>query len=779
MKTSPHLLLSLAALGWASVISAAAQNLPKPAASAFPLHSVRLLDGPFKQAQELDRKFLLEIDADRLLVPFREVAKLPVTKPRYGGWESRPLSGHSLGHYLSACSLMFAATGDTRLKERADYVVAQLAEIQAANANGYVAGVPENLFTDCFAGGPLRGWVPWYNIHKTFAGLVDAHALTGNKLALDVASKFAAWAKRGTDAMSEEQFQKMLAIEHGGMNEALADLSAFTGDADQLALARRFWHARVLDPLSRGEDPLTGLHANTQIPKIIGAARLYELTGEARYETTARNFWQDVVHQRSYITGSNSEHEHFFPVGQEAAKLTVQSAESCNVYNLLKLTRHLFAWEPSAEQMDYYERALLDHILGTIDPDSGMAIYFLSLKPGHFKIYGTPDNSWWCCTGTGLENHARYGESIYFHNADSLWVNLFIASELNWSEKNLVVRQETSFPSTNTTALVFKAAHPVSFALRLRIPEWSTHGVTVKINGEIQKIDARPQSYLALQREWRDGDRVELTLPMSLHLHRATDDPETAAILYGPIVLAGALGRENMPDDRQGDHLALDFWPTPAVPVLVTDDADLSSWIKPVAGQPLHFKTTGAGRPADVELLPLYALHHQRYTVYWKLVGRTRWTAMEKDFNEQAALRRREDTRIVDAIGFGEQQAEVDHHVQAGEGSETGNFGSQLWRSAPENSWISCDLKVLPDQPMTLRCTYWMREGKDREFDLLIDGTKIATQRLTRNKAARFDDIDTAIPAELTRGKTKITLRFQSVGTAPIGAVYHARILKP
>lgn len=777
MNIHAVLVFALVAVGG----GARAANLtpPKPVAEPFPLGAVRLLDGPFRQAQELDRAFLLAIDADRLLVPFREVANLPVTTERYGGWESRPLSGHSLGHYLSACAQMFAATGDARLKDRVDYVVAQLAAIQAVNGHGYVAGVPEKLFADCFAGGPLRGWVPWYNLHKTFAGLVDAHALAGSTQAIAVASQFAAWARQGTDAMSEEQFQKMLAIEHGGMTEALANLYAFTGDAGQLALARRFWHATVLDPLARGEDPLTGLHANTQIPKLIGAARLFELTGDAPAAAAARNFWQEVVRQRSYVTGSNSEHEHFFPVGQEAAKLSVESAESCNVYNMLKLTRHLFAWEPDAEQMDYYERALFNHILGSIDPDSGMAVYFLSLKPGHFKVYGTPDNSWWCCTGTGLENHARYGESIYFRNDDSLWVNLFIASELHWPEKKLTVRQETSFPLRDTTALVLHADEPVALALRLRIPAWTAPGVTLKINGALQPVAARPQSYLTVRRTWREGDRVELTLPMRLQLHRATDDPETAAILYGPLVLAGALGREDFPNDRQADHLALDFWPTPAVPVLVSDDADLTRWIKPVDGLPLHFRTAGAGRPADVELLPLYALHHQRYTVYWKLVGATRWTALEKAFTEQEAIRRREDARVVDAIAFGEQQAEVDHHVQGGERSATGNLGSRLFRSAPAHSWFGGDLAVLPDRPMVLRCTYWLRADEARDFDLLVDGVRIAGQQFARNQPARFSEIDYEIPAGLTRGKTKITLRFQARDAAPVGSIFTCRVLKP
>ena len=774
------------ALAWAIVTfslatvaaPAAVRDAFGATATAFPLDAVRLLDGPFRRAQELDRKFLLEIDADRLLVPFREVAGLPVTKKRYGGWESRDLNGHSLGHYLSACALMYASTGDARLKDRVDYVVNQLAEIQAAHGNGYVAGIPEKLFDDCFAGGPLRGWVPWYNVHKTFAGLVDAVQLAGNRQALAVASRFAAWAKKGTDVMSDEQFQTMLAIEYGGMNEALANLYALTGNPDHLALAQRFWQARVLDPLARGEDPLTGLHANTQIPKLVGSARLYELTGEPRYEAAARHFWDDVVRQRSFVTGSNSDHEHFFPVGEEASRLSVETAETCNVYNMLKLTRHLFAWQPDAEEMDFYERALFNHILGSIDPDTGMALYFLSLKPGHFKVYGTPDNSWWCCTGTGMENHARYGESIYFHNADTLWVNLFIASEVNWAEKGLVVRQETSFPETDTTTLVFRIEKPVTLAVRLRVPAWADRGAIVRINGEVQPIEAQPRSYLTLHREWRDGDRVEFSLPMRLRLHRAVDDPETVALLYGPIVLAGALGRENFPNDRQADHLALDFWPDPPVPVLVTEQTDLNAWIKPIPGRPLHFKTVGTGRPADVELLPLYALHHQRFTVYWKLVGPARWAAMETAFAAQETARRREEARVIDAVRFGEQQSERDHDVR-GEASDAGNFGSRLFRSAKAGGWFECTLRVPPDQPVVLRANVGIRDWTDRGFDVFVEGTKIGAEPLSRNQGPQFDDLDLAIPRSLTQGRSSIVVRFHAHAGVPAGKVFSCQTLRP
>lgn len=682
--------------------------------SHFPLGAVRLLPGPFKDAQEADERFLLKTDGNRLLAPYREVAGLPATHRRYGGWEDLDKRsrwpggprGHSLGHYLSACAQMYAATGNPEYKSRVDSIVTQLADIQTAYGNGYLGGQPEEIFERVFEGGTFQDWCPWYIVHKPLAGLLDAHAYTGNTLGIEVAAKFAAWAKRGTDRMSEEQFQASLETEHGGIMEAFANLYAVTCRPGPLALARRFWHARVLDPLANGVDELTGLHANTQIPKLIGAARLYELTGDPCYERAARFGWEQLVRRRSFVTGSNSDDEFFFPLGEEASRLNAKTGECCNIYNLLKLTRHLFAWRPEAEAMDFYERALLNHILGSIDPGDGFTSYWLPLKPGHFKSFSTHEDSWFCCTGTGMENHARYGESIYFQGAEDLWVNLFIASELSWAGKGLVLRQETQFPAVDKISLRFlKVEKPVELALRWRVPCWAASGVVVRINGEAQPGSATTGSYLTLRRTWQQGDRVELKLPMTLRLHRAIDDPHSVAVLYGPTVLAGELGRQEMPRDIHGQF---DYWPTPygIAPVMVTKSADPSTWLEPVPGQPLHYRTAGVGVPRDVVLSPLYAIKDQRYTVYWKLFTPEEWKTEEPRYRVAAEAQAREEARRLDSINFGEMQPERDHGVQ-GEKSTSGAFRGVPYREATDGGGFSAEFKCDPGVPVILCCQYW------------------------------------------------------------------------
>src|SRR5579871_3005549 len=483
-------------------------------AEPFSLDSVRLLDGPFKHAQEQDLKYLLSLEPDRLLHNFRTEAGLSPKAARYGGWESMGVAGHTLGHYLSACAMMYQATADSRLKRRVDYIVAELAVCQKANGNGYISAIPggKEIFAAIKAGdgGAIgRGWVPWYTMHKLLAGLRDTYEDCGNQQARQALIALADWTLDTTHNLTDAEFAKMLDTEQGGMNEALADVYAVTGDRKYLDLARRFCHRRILDPMAEKRDILNGFHANTQIPKVIGFARIYELTGEDRYGAAARFFWDTVVQHRTYAIGGNSDYEHFFPPEQFDKHLSPETAETCNTYNMLKLTRHLFAWEPSAAWMDYYERALYNHILASQDPDTGMMTYFVSLKPGHFKVYNSPDDSFWCCTGTGMENHARYGETIYFHDAASLYVNLFIPSALTWKEKGLVVRQQTRFPEEETTRLSIECAHPVPLALKIRYPSWAK-GMTVRVNGKLRKVSAAPGSYVTISGTWRQGDRIEI-----------------------------------------------------------------------------------------------------------------------------------------------------------------------------------------------------------------------------------------------------------------------------
>ncbi len=594
-------------------------------AAGFDLADVRLLDGPFRQAQELDHRYLLSLDPDRLLLMFRVTAGLSSNARPLGGWESPGVEvrGHSLGHYLSACALMYASTGDPELQKRIDHIVSQLAECQANMVAqgyhpGYLSAFPESLFDRVDARKPV--WAPWYTMHKIMAGLLDAHLQAGNAQALDVLTKLAGWVKFRVDRLTPAQMQASLETEHGGMNEVLANLYAVTGNPDHLRLAQAFNHRAVFDPLARGDDRLDGLHANTQIPKITGAAREYELTGNTEYRDIARFFWREVALRRSYAIGGDSDDEHFFPVGDFAKHLSPVTAETCNTYNMLKLTRHLYAWEPAAAYMDFYERALYNQILASQDPKTGMFEYFISMEPGHFKTYSTPENSFWCCVGTGMENHSRYGEAIYAHDRDGLFVNLFIASELNWRERGVVVRQETAFPDQPVTRLRITTRQPATWTLKVRQPAWASGAIGLAVSGAATTATADAAGYVAIRREWRDGDVVEVTLPMTLRTEPLPGNPDKVAIFYGPVLLAGALGNDGMPigGAYAKDQKDYEKWPTPAVPSFAVPAEAVVAGLKPVAGQPLTFASAGIGRPNDVTLIPFFRLHDQRYTVYWQ-----------------------------------------------------------------------------------------------------------------------------------------------------------------
>ena len=606
------------------------QRIIVPKAQPFPLQQVRLLDGPFRDAMVRDENYLLSLDCDRLLYNFRVNAQLPTEAKPYDGWEapSCELRGHSVGHYLSACSLMFASTGDARFKERVDKIVAGFAECQNALATngshaGYLSAFPESFIDRVENRKPV--WAPWYTLHKIMAGLLDANQLCGNARALEVLTNMANWVKFRVDNLSEEKMQASLQTEFGCMNEVLANLYGVTGNADYLKTAEAFNQKRIFDPLAAGEDRLNGLHSNTQIPKMIGAARQYELTGVTRDADIASFFWERVALRRSFVIGGHGDREHFFSTNDFAKHLSAETVETCCTYNMLKLTRHIFEWSPNATEMDFYERALYNDILASQDPEKGMFVYLMPLKPGGFKTYSTPEDSFWCCVGSGMENHARYGDTIYFHDNDALYVNLFIASELSWREKNLAVRQETKFPESAATQLKFTCEQPVKLALKIRWPAWAQPAIAVRVNGKKQKISGRPGSYVTLDREWRDGDRVDIQLPMKLHTEPLPGTTNIDALLYGPIVVAGELGTNGMPNPYAKNQTAFVLWPTPPVPVFVA--ANQKSLLKHVhpTGEPLTFRTRNLGRPDDVTLIPFYKAQHERYNVYWNLLSEAGW----------------------------------------------------------------------------------------------------------------------------------------------------------
>lgn len=743
-------------------------------ANPFRLEDVRLLYGPFKVAMTRNAEYLLRLEPDRLLSGFRKEAGLAPKAKVYGGWESMTIAGHSLGHYLSAVSMMFASTGDVRFRDRVNYIVAELDACQRANGNGYVAAIPngKKIFQEISAG-DIRpqpfdlngGWVPWYTLHKLFAGLLDAHYYLQSKNALNVATRLADWADTTLAKLTEEQFQLMLDCEHGGMNEVLAELYARTGNQKYLQLSRRFHHKKVLEPLTRQEDRLQGLHANTQIPKLIGLARRYELTSDPSDKTAAEFFWQRVVHHHSYVNGGHSDGERFGPPDKLNNRLSQNTAETCNTYNMLKLTRHLFEWHASAEYADYYERALYNHILASQNPDDGMVCYYVPLKAGSRKVYSKPFDSFWCCVGSGMENHAKYGEAIYFHSNDALWVNLFIPSELNWRAKGVSLKQETLYPESHTVNFTVNAKRPVSFSLRLRYPAWATNGVAATVNGQPQAITTKPGSFIEIKNTWKDGDRIVLTLPLFLRLEAMPDNPQRVAVLYGPTVLAGELG-----DANQTSSVTL-------TPALLAPQREPAVWLKPVENMPASFRTVNAGRPNEFTLYPFYRMHNKRYAVYWDLVNEQQWSEREANYRKELERVRQLEALSVDFVQPGEPQIERAHNMQE-ESTDEGEHSGRLWRHARPNGWLSYDLKVVPDRPVELVSSYWGSETGRRTFDILVDGVKVATQSLQNDKPGEFFDVTYAIPLELTRGKNKITIRFQPHTGNTAGGFYGLRIIR-
>jgi hypothetical protein len=587
-----------------------------PKVEPFPMTQVRVLGGPYHDGQEWNRGYMNRLAADRLIHNFRLNAGLPSSAEPLGGWEEPKgeLRGHFTGHYLSACALMYASTGDKDIKAKGDYMVAELAKCQAKLGGGYLSAFPTEFWDRLDA--RQKVWAPYYTVHKIMAGMFDMYQHCDNKQALRVLEGVAGWADKWTASKSEEHMQDVLNTEYGGMNEVLYNLSSATGDDHWAIVGDRFTKKRFFNPLALRRDELRGLHVNTHIPQVIGAARRYEISRDMRFHDVADYFWYEVTGARCYATGGTSNNEGWLvPPRQLAAelKLATDTAECCCAYNMLKLTRHLYSWTGDPRYFDYYERTLLNHRIGTIRPASGATQYYLSLTPGAWKTFNTEDHSFWCCTGTGVEEYSKLNDSIYWRDNDGVYVNLFIPSEVRWPEKGLHLRQETKFPEEQSTALVVGLENPTQFALRLRIPSWISSGGGAKINGKPLDAFAAPGSYLTISRIWKDGDRVELDLPMSLHVEAMPDDPKLQAFLYGPLVLAGDLGSEGLTEKM----IVGDEGPHPdKSPIPVPSFRPSPGWIK-AGDKPLTFRTTGQER--DVTLVPFNSIFDRRYSVYWRV----------------------------------------------------------------------------------------------------------------------------------------------------------------
>lgn len=616
----------------------------------FQLNQVQLLNSMFKEAMERDAEYLLQLSPDRLLADYLKEAGLVPKSTRYGGWESTGLNGHSLGHYLSACAMMYPATGDSRFLDRVNYIVDELEQVQQKNGDGYVGAVPDGktIFAQIAAGNinvphgfELNGgWVPWYNLHKIYAGVRDAYRYCKNEKAKQILIGMADWANEITKNLGASQLQEMLQCEQGGMYEVLADVFEITGDFTYLDVAQRFFHEYVMNPLANRIDRLSGLHANTQIPKVIGAAKVHELTGDEKNGAIAEFFWETVVQHHSYANGGNSEYEGFHdPDALFAHMGSGDMTETCNTYNMLKLTGHLFGWHGEAEKMDYYEHALYNHILMSINPENGTTSYKYGLYGPFFQMYSNQTNSFWCCTGSGMENHAKYGQAIYAYDNESLYVNLFIPSVLNWEEKGIQVTLQTQFPDEDRIEITLNGTLG-SMPVHLRFPGWAEQGMAVHINGQVYAHTAQPGSFLTIDRLWLDGDKIEVQIPMSLRIEETPDNAHRVAFFYGPVLLAGILADDKTPTGGFYGSMTGVRANGVTMPTLYKLDRPFSEWIEKTSDDSLIFKIFNMEQNEDITLVPIFRTHFMAYTAYWDAYEATNepqqepiWTGENYEFD--------------------------------------------------------------------------------------------------------------------------------------------------
>ncbi len=792
MKTTSFILALLL-----SVSLGKAQN--RQQVSYFPLQDVKLLNSPFLQAQQTDLHYILSMNPDRLLAPFLREAGLTSKAPSYTNWENTGLDGHIGGHYLSALSMMYAATGDTAVYNRLNYMLNELHHAQQAVGTGFIGGTPNSLqlWKDIKAGNIRAGgfdlngkWVPLYNIHKTYAGLRDAYLYAGSDLARQMLVDFTDWMIDITSDLSDEQIQDMLRSEHGGLNETFADVAEITGDKKYLELARRFSHKFILDPLIKEEDKLTGMHANTQIPKVIGYKRIAELSQDdknwnhaAEWDHAARFFWNTVVNHRSVCIGGNSVREHFHPSDNFTSMLNdVQGPETCNTYNMLRLTKMLYQDSPETNFADYYERALYNHILASQEPEKGGFVYFTPMRPGHYRVYSQPETSMWCCVGSGLENHTKYGEFIYAHQKDTLYVNLFIPSQLTWKEKGVTLTQETRFPDDEKVTLRIDKAPKKGITLKIRQPQWTGHSkeYNVKINGKNEaSIVEENSNYLTLHRKWKKGDVITFNLPMKVSLEQIPDKKDYYAFLYGPIVLAASTGTGHLDglyaDDSRGGHIAHGKQiPLQEVPMLIGNPESIRNSLHKKDDNQLIFTFDGNVYPAQnktLELIPFFRLHNARYAIYFRQANEEQFKIIQKEMATAERKATELANQTVDLIFPGEQQPESDHGIQY-EQAETGTNKDRHFRRA--KGWFSYNLKV-KEEAGRIRIT--IQKNDRNKVAILLNNNKLAVNpTISEADKDGFITLSWLLPQKLKSGSCPI--RFTPDGTEWTPAIYEVRLLK-
>ncbi len=770
-----ELMLGAAASAWVMPRAALAATKAR-SAKPLPLAAVRLRPSDYATAVEVNRLYLHRLSPDRLLHNFRKYAGLPPKAEIYGGWESDTIAGHTLGHYLTALVQTWEQTGDGEMRRRADYIVTELAEAQAKRGTGYVGALGrkrkdgtivdgEEIFPEIMKGQIKSGgfdlngaWSPLYTVHKLFAGLLDVHAGWGNAQAMTVLVGLAGYFERVFAALDDAQTQEVLGCEYGGLNESYAELYARSGDRRWLAMARKLYDRRVLDPLAAREDKLANFHANTQVPKLIGLARLYELTGEEKDRTAATFFWDRVTGHHSYVIGGNADREYFTAPDTIAQHITEQTCEHCNTYNMLKLTRHLYGWQPDGALFDYYERAHLNHVMSAQDPSTGGFTYMTPLMTGAPREYSTvKDDAFWCCVGSGMESHAKHGESIFWEDdAGGLIVNLYIPADADWARRKAKLTLDTRYPFEPESRLTFTRVKAGRFPVALRVPGWAAGKAVVTVNGSAT-TPMFERGYAIIDRRWIAGDTVAITLPLDLRIEEASGDADTIAILRGPMVMAADLG----PADVKWDK---------ADPALVGSDLLAAFTPAAVAGR---YATRGIGRPGDLEFTPFYKQYQRHSATYFKRFSDAAWVRQEAAFTAEQARLKDIAARSIDTMFLGEMQPERDHGLTS-EISYPVAYRGRNGRDARSGGYFEFGMKTKPG-PLVLQATYWGDE-RSRTFDILVDNVKVATQTLNADRPGQFFDVDYPLPEALTRGKQQVKVKFLPHDRSSAGPVFGVRL---
>ena len=765
----------------------------------FPLGDITLLDGPLKHARDLNVQVLLKYDCDRMLAPYRKEAGLQPRKPSYPNWDG--LDGHVGGHYLSALAIN-AATGNEECRKRMEYMISELQLVLDANnqrpeawCHNYIGGVPNSakMWTTFSKGdfGPYFGtWAPFYNIHKMYAGLRDAWLYCGNEQAKNLFLKFCDWAVDITRDLNDGQMEKMLGNEHGGMNEVLADAYAITGEQKYLDCARRFSHRMLLVPLENGKDCLDNMHANTQIPKVIGYQRIAELAHDVQYHNASEYFWEIVTRQRSLAFGGNSRREHF-PTKENCIDYIndIDGPESCNTYNMLKLTEDLNRVKPNGMYGDFYETAMFNHILSAQHPQHGGYVYFTSARPRHYRNYSAPNEAMWCCVGTGMEDHGKYGQFVWTHDKgvkaedDALYVNLFVASELNWKDRKMVIRQQTAFPYAETS-VVEVAKGKGTFILKVRKPSWCENFTVKGVGFDADSYEEN--GFVCMKRKWKKGDQVKISMPMHAYIKPMINVPQYVAIMYGPILLGMKTGTEDMrgliaDDSRFGQYaggkkLALD-----EAPILLPKHLDdIAKNLKPVPGKPLHFKlATRMENAIDGELQPFFEIHDSRYMMYWLALGENDYKAYMQKLADEEKARQALEARTVDKVNPGEQQPETDHRMETDD-SNKGNTEGIFFRDAKDGHYFSYLMQTKGETNLSLQLKFWGQdEWRTSEFDIYVnDKLLCSVNNSHRWRTTQFKTVDYAIPSEFVKGKKEIRVKFVAHKGKQVGQIYGVRLVK-